>query len=80
MLPVGGSVEGEPERSESSREHAVPTRAKHSGSMKGHGFLGGMKPLERRGKVVRVLPESAGAERRAREGLSITREEQGSEE
>jgi hypothetical protein len=66
MLPAGGSAEGEPERSESSREHAVPTRAKHLGCNKGHGFLGGIKPLERRGKVVTVLPESAGAERRIR--------------
>jgi hypothetical protein len=31
----------------------VPTRAKDSGSNQGHGFLGGNKPLERRGKVTR---------------------------
>jgi hypothetical protein len=55
-------VEGEPERLESSREQEVPTRAKHLGSEKGHGFLGGRKPSKRRGKVVRVLPESAGTE------------------
>jgi len=46
-----GYLEGEPERSESSREQEVPVRTNHSGSKKGHGFLGGSKPLERRGKV-----------------------------
>jgi len=55
-------VEGEPERSESSREQKVPTRAKHLGSKKGHGFLGGSKPLKRRGKVVMVLSGSARTE------------------
>jgi len=53
---------GEPERSESSGEQKVPTRAKDLGSKKGHGFPGGRKPLEHRGKVVMVLPGSAGAE------------------
>jgi len=71
---------GEPERSESSREQQVPTRANHLGGSKGHGFLGGSKPLERRGEAVRVLPGSAGAERETREGFSITREEESSEE
>jgi len=46
-------TEGAPERSESSREQQVPTRANHLGCNKGHGFLGGSKPLKRRGKVVR---------------------------
>jgi len=73
-------VEGEPERSESSREQSAPTRTNPPGGTKGHGFLGGRKPLERRGKAVRVLSESAGAERMAREGFPITREEKGSEE
>jgi hypothetical protein len=68
-------MEGEPERSESSREQAAPIRANHSGGIKGHGFLGGSKPLERRGVVVMVLRDSAGAEGRAREGFSITRKE-----
>jgi hypothetical protein len=73
-------MEGEPERSESSREQAAPIRANHSGGTKGRGFLGGSKPLKRRGQVVKVLPESARAERRARKGSSITWKEQGSEE
>jgi len=68
-------VEGEPERSESSREQLAPTRTNPSGGMKGHGFRGGSNPLERRGKAVRVLPESAGAERMARKDLPIAREE-----
>jgi hypothetical protein len=73
-------MEGEPERSESSREQSAPTRTNPSGGTKGHGFLGGSKPLERRGKAVRVLSESAGTERGTREGFSITREEESSEE
>jgi hypothetical protein len=71
---------GEPERSESSGEQQVPTRAKHLGSEEGHGFPGGSKPLERRGEVLGVLPGSAGTEREAREGFSITREEKSSGE
>lgn len=73
-------TEGEPERLESSREQEVPTRAKHLGSEEGHGFLGGRKPLEHRGKVVKVLTRSARAERRIRKGFSITWEEESSEE
>jgi hypothetical protein len=73
-------MEGEPERSESSREQAAPIRANHSGGIKGHGFLGGSKPLERRGEVVMVSPENAGAERRVRKDFSTTREDQSSEE
>jgi hypothetical protein len=73
-------TEGEPERLESSREQEVPTRAKHLGSEEGHGFLGGRKPLEHRGKVMKVLPESAGAERGFRKDPSTIREEKSSEE
>jgi hypothetical protein len=73
-------VEGEPERSESSREQLAPTRTNPSGGTKGHGFLGGSKPLERRGKAGRVLSESARAERGTRKGFSITRKEKSSEE
>jgi len=80
MLFSSGPTEGEPERSESSREQKVPTRAKHSGGKKGHGFLSGSKPLKRRGKVVRVLQRSARAERETRKGFSITRKEKSSEE
>jgi len=52
-LSAGRGAEGEPERSESSREHEVPVRAKHLGSEKGHGFLSGRKPLKRGSEVVR---------------------------
>jgi hypothetical protein len=58
MLLTGGRAEGEPERSESSREQTVPTRAKHLGSKEGHGFLSGRKPLERRGEVERFHREA----------------------
>jgi len=58
MLSAGSRAGGEPERSESSREQTVPTRAKHSGSKKGHGFLGGRKPLKRRGEVERFCREA----------------------
>jgi len=53
-----GQAEGEPERSESSREQTVPIRAKHSGSNEGHGFLSGMKPLKRRGEAGRFCREA----------------------
>jgi len=68
-------IEGEPERSEGSREQQAPIRANHLGCKEGHGFLGGSKSLERRGKVAKVLPKSARAERGARKGFSITRKE-----
>lgn len=38
----------------------APTQTNHLGSKKGHGFLGGMKPSKRRGKVVRFFQEAQG--------------------
>jgi hypothetical protein len=46
-----GQELGEPERSESSREHAVPIRTNPSEANEGHGFFSGHKPLERRYEV-----------------------------
>lgn len=80
MPSTGALAEGEPERSKSSGEQQVPTRTNHSGGNEGHGFPGGRKPLERGGKVVRVLPGSARAERGVREGSSITWKEKSSGE
>jgi hypothetical protein len=37
-----------PERSESPREHQIPTRTNPSGSKKEDGSTGGIKPLKRR--------------------------------
>jgi len=58
-----GSAAGEPERSESPREHRPPARINIPGGTKGDGFPGGIKPLKRRCKAEGVLRKSAGAER-----------------
>jgi len=46
-----GQETGEPERLESSREHAVPIRTNPSEANEGHGFFSGSKSLERRYEV-----------------------------
>jgi len=56
-----GPAAGEPERSESPREHQPPTRANPPGGRQGDGFSGGIKPLKRRCMAVEVLWKSAGA-------------------
>jgi hypothetical protein len=49
---------GEPGRLKSPEEQGVPTRAKHPGGIKGHGFSGGMKPLKRRYEAGRFRKEA----------------------
>jgi hypothetical protein len=43
---------------ESPEEQKVPTRINRSGSKKGHGFSGGMKPLKRRYEAGRFREEA----------------------
>jgi len=73
-------MEGEPERSESSGEQEVPTRAKDSGCKKGHGFPGGMKAVGAPGQGRDGFAGKCRNGRGTRKGFSITREEESSEE
>jgi hypothetical protein len=74
-----GLKEGEPERSESPREYAVPTRANHLGCSRGTAFQMGVNRWSAGARSFEVLPGSAGTEREARKGFSITWKEKNSE-
>jgi hypothetical protein len=54
----GGSVDERAREAGTPREQLVPTWVSNLGGKEGHGFVGGIKPLERRRRAARLYGEA----------------------